>query len=344
MERANRIPQLDFLRGAAILLVLLFHYPYLPLVKDIGWIGVDLFFVLSGFLISCLLFSEWKRNSDIRIGRFYLRRGFKIYPSFYAFLAITSVLILPVELPRFLREVFFLQSYYRHIWGHTWSLAIEEHFYLVLPLVLLLLGKAKKLSWTPAISIALLFACGLLRVLAGNSTHLIGAMKLPTHLRIDGLFIGVALGYLFHFHNDLFHSLSRWWLLPLGLALLVPVAVYNERLSTYPWVLTANSLGFATILLFAATRHFRFPPLEKVGVYSYSIYLWHEPISMAFNGFGKPTLLKAIADFGLCLAAGVVAAEFIEFPALALRDRFFKRDETAPSNAAKSSGAFAEAG
>src|SRR6266536_4891341 len=139
LKTRNR--NLDALRAVAILLVLGRHFGYFRLWDQVGWAGVDLFFVLSGFLISGLLFAEWKQRGSIGIARFYVRRGLKIYPAFYAFLAMTAVAgsvwpgFTPAPLTRAhaLAEMLFLQSYWMGIWGHTWSLAVEEHFYIALP-------------------------------------------------------------------------------------------------------------------------------------------------------------------------------------------------------------------
>ena len=109
-----------------------------------GWIGVDLFFVLSGFLISGLLFNEYKTCSSISFKRFFIRRGLKIYPAFYLFLFLTGLvyyLVFHVLSSRthYLAEFFFVQNYWHGVWDHTWSLAVEEHFYILLPTVLLFL-------------------------------------------------------------------------------------------------------------------------------------------------------------------------------------------------------------
>src|ERR1019366_6522082 len=137
----SRSPQLDLLRGMAVLLVIAHHYPYYDYLYRVGWAGVDLFFVLSGFLISGLLFTDWKRTGRLSIGRFFLRRGLKIYPGFYVFLLITA-LSLRLHGGRFWNEVLFLQDYLPNFWAHTWSLAVEEHFYLLLPFVLLIFSKS----------------------------------------------------------------------------------------------------------------------------------------------------------------------------------------------------------
>src|SRR5215470_10370022 len=97
-----------------------------------GWIGVDLFFVLSGFLVSGLLFREHLTHQRIEVGSFLARRGLKIYPGFYVLIAVS--VLASVAMHRalsaagVLSEVFFVQNYRRGLWPHTWSLAVEEHF------------------------------------------------------------------------------------------------------------------------------------------------------------------------------------------------------------------------
>src|SRR5216683_4653272 len=141
-----RVRPLDLLRALAVLLVLGRHTPppepgvLAPLRVlgkiwyESGWIGVDLFFVLSGFLVSGLFFSEFRRHGDVRVWRFLVRRGFKIYPPFYAMLLATLIYYhFPGgKVGELLRnEAIFLQNYWGGIWNHTWSLDTEEHFYFV---------------------------------------------------------------------------------------------------------------------------------------------------------------------------------------------------------------------
>src|SRR5438874_883596 len=140
----SRNQSLDVLRGIAVLMVIFSHY-FLTwdLGSTVGIVlgrGVDLFFVLSGYLISGLLFEDFKRTGTINLRRFWIRRGLKIYPAFYAMLGFTVIVFrfhahgFP---PGMWSELFFVQSYIAPIWPHTWSLAVEEHFYVALPLLLL---------------------------------------------------------------------------------------------------------------------------------------------------------------------------------------------------------------
>src|SRR5882762_10148526 len=134
-----RLKRLDVLRAFAILLVLGSHKETASIWMKTGWVGVDLFFVLSGFLVSGLLFSEYQKVGKLRIKRFLIRRGLKIYPPFYTLLLATVCLVAVLgnnSIPGkvLLSEGLFVQNYGPAFWGHTWSLAVEEHFYLLLAL------------------------------------------------------------------------------------------------------------------------------------------------------------------------------------------------------------------
>src|SRR6476620_3973805 len=131
----HRLTELDFLRGVAVILVLFGHHYLISYTGTMGWIGVDLFFVLSGFLVSGLLFSEYKKFGDIDPKRFLIRRGFKIYPAFYfsvfisasllyfwphlSFFPGSHLLVLNSNgiLAGLAIEAFFLQSYFFGFWG-----------------------------------------------------------------------------------------------------------------------------------------------------------------------------------------------------------------------------------
>ena len=154
----SRNQSLDILRCIAILLVLGHHFIHYHHWAKVGWIGVDLFFVLSGFLISGLLFSEYKRNGQIDIQRFILRRGLKIWPAYYVLVIVTAIISMLVAHARGVpfpsHEVAVSAIFVRNFFGndgfnylaHSWSLAVEEHFYLMLPLLLLVLLRLRRLG------------------------------------------------------------------------------------------------------------------------------------------------------------------------------------------------------
>jgi len=137
---------LDVLRAIAVILVLFRHSDLDNIIQHFGWLGVDLFFVLSGFLISNILFVEYTTFGLINIKRFFIRRVFKIFPPFYFFLLSTLLFnylfnITTLNWERLTSELLYLQSYLPRIWMHTWSLSVEEHFYILFSISILIISK-----------------------------------------------------------------------------------------------------------------------------------------------------------------------------------------------------------
>jgi peptidoglycan/LPS O-acetylase OafA/YrhL len=211
----QRNAHLDLLRAVAVVMVIVGHCPAPPseagvvvvtamaFFRRYGGLGVDLFFVLSGFLVSGLLFREHLRTGSARVGRFLIRRGFKIYPAFYLFLLITVLLRLragdAITRAAVVSESLFVQNYGAHVWSHTWSLAVEEHFYLLLALLVLWLQRRSAVNpfrRVPLIFLVTTVFVGVARVATwkwvpySTETH-----RFPTHLEIDSLFFGVLLSF-----------------------------------------------------------------------------------------------------------------------------------------------------
>lgn len=295
----------------------------------LGSVGVDLFFVLSGFLISGLLFSEFKTTGSINVIRFWIRRGFKIYPAFYAFLAVTAIsaLVGTHALPKeLLEESVFLQNYFTPLWVHTWSLAVEEQFYFLLPLVLLLMLRLQRerknpFRFVPLISILISALCLYFRILAYRHGATIHQVVHPGHLRMDALFAGVTLGYYSHFDPESFRDAGRKWVLAVGLFFCAALVIMPDLPR-----LTFAYVAFAFIVAWSAQRprsnNVLVKSLAWVGYYSYSIYLWHV-IAMALSQrlpaywFRFPLYLTFAVVFGFGMA------KLIEVPFLKLRDTIF---------------------
>jgi peptidoglycan/LPS O-acetylase OafA/YrhL len=313
-----------------------------------GGLGVDLFFVLSGFLVSGLLFAEYKKYGEISVKRFYLRRGWKIYPAFYFLLAFTYCYQLLVvgqkmrDRPLF-TELLFIQSYQQGFWNHSWTLAVEEHFYVLLPLLLLFLTRRNRGTQNPFRAVPYLVAATsllLLGVRAINfwlrSDYSYHTHVFPSHLRMDALFFGVAIGYAYHFHGDWFARTFRPWrhaLLFLGVGLLFAFALVGAPSNFYvhTFGFTQHYLGAAALLV--GTLMCQIPKnrltitLAALGSYSYSIYLWH----MAIFYWATPHLRDAGVSWQVRTAIymagafviGIAMAKLLELPVLRFRDRMF---------------------
>ena len=357
---ATRLIALDQLRAIAVLLVLWRHAPDGVLAGDQGWqavgillqrggwVGVDVFFVLSGFLVSGILFREYMRTGTVRMGHFLIRRGFKIYPPFYFLIAITVVRALwltgSVEPRRLLAELFFVQNMFDGLWTHTWSLAVEEHFYLLLALlvaVLLRRGTDDPFGGLPRLCVWMLVGIFLARCGVGLlHSFTYRSHFFPTGLRIDGMMLGVLLSYVYHFHGDAFGRWVRrgrgWWI-PLGVVALVPP--FLLELEETPWIYTAgftlNACGAGALLVGMLARQ-REPGrvgrwLARLGAYSYSIYLWHVPVAAWLVADAHldervmilPPWQWMVLYIATSLGVGIALAKVIEVPVLALRDRWF---------------------
>jgi peptidoglycan/LPS O-acetylase OafA/YrhL len=344
---------LDLLRFLAILLVIGRHLP-LPVSSPFllsswhcgGWVGVDLFFVLSGFLVSGILFREHQKTGRLDLKRFLIRRGLKIYPAFWALIGITLLVATasPQRLPltRVVSELLFVQNYSDGLWNHTWSLAVEEHFYFALALLFVGL-----IAWRPQNSFAVLPRLFLSIALICFGFRLLSLWVFPvyshrwylfaTHLRIDSLFFGVLLSYWHHYAR-----LPGWiratpvrLLIECGLLLLLPAFLFP--LERYKWVSVAGVILFylgSGSLLLGAIRLERSSNrflllLGALGSASYSVYLWHMPV----NVWGTSLIQEALGHhsyplfFLACLVGsftfGYFMSRLIERPALQIRDRLF---------------------
>jgi peptidoglycan/LPS O-acetylase OafA/YrhL len=311
-----------------------------------GGRGVELFFVLSGFLVSGLLFAEYQKRGEMSISRFYVRRAWKIYPSFYFMIVFTylfqwlAIGNRPRDRPMF-SELFFLQSYSPGFWNHTWTLSVEEHFYLALPLALAWLARRGAGTANPFRSVPYLVAgMALAGVVMRWATYVLRpeysyhTHAFPTHLRIDALFFGVGLAYAWHFHGEALRRLVRPWryvLIAAGCVAWTGVFVPMTLLQLHAWGYTMFFVGGAAVMMGVLACEIPLNPLTTalaaVGTYSYSIYLWH----MAVRNWFVPWLGEAGLSWGArsaiyvagALVLGVAMAKLVEMPTLRIRDRWY---------------------
>ena len=322
----HNIPSLDGLRAASIFIVVLAHSScYLPhfvagsglfrCVIGGGLHGVEVFFVISGFLITTLLVRERQARGSISLKRFYLRRTLRIFPPFYAYLAVLSVLwiakILPEHPKSFIAASTYTISWMAHPQGwaveHAWSLSIEEQFYLIWPVLLVWAARRSRALFT---SLAFLAVTPLVRMAAASS-H-IHDPAISNHFTVitesvDTLMVGCLLALVRG--NEGWENWRKRWInswtaaamTVTGFALIPYAAgklthgIAFVTISALAPTLTAVAMGWTLIYLVEnresiAGRILNIELVRHIGVISYGIYLWQElftlyPPSMLPLGF-----------------------------------------------------------
>ena len=287
------------MRAICILLVVLAHavnpglYPRLfSFVGHLGNYGVRIFFLISGFLITEILLKEFNRTGTISLKDFYMRRVIRIFPAFYAYVAVVFVLaqlnviqLLPGDMLHTL--TYTMNYHYDRSWyvNHTWSLSVEEQFYLLWPAVLLFAGPRKALK----VSVAVIFIVPVIRMIM-----YVGFSAGPTALSrnfqavCDALATGCLLAGMYSRLGqwEFYRKAQRsWWYIGVPTSLIVLSAV-TFRLGEGFYYLIGQSianLGGVLLLDYAVrvpTSSFgtvlNMRPLAMIGVWSYSIYLWQE--------------------------------------------------------------------
>jgi len=341
-------PSLDGVRGMAILSVLAVHTNHLfgwSLLRG-GSLGVDIFFVLSGFLITCLLLEEWTRTGDISLRHFYWRRFWRLVP---AFLLVTGVLLvlsdvafsaaeatstrraIPVAL---LYLTDFLASFSPATslgaLRHTWSLAIEEHFYLLWPPILLLLlksdlSKRNLLILTGSLALAVsshrafLFASGL----SPARTYY------AFDTRADALLIGCATGMAVTW--GLVQSRNLFTILAVALMALCVIGTdfASPVMHEGGFTIFAAATALLLINLVLDTRGvfkscLELRPLVWVGKISYGVYLWHYPVFKAVSYLNTAWPFKLAVALSGTFAIASASFYVIEKPLLRLKQRFIR--------------------
>jgi peptidoglycan/LPS O-acetylase OafA/YrhL len=357
--KSTYFPALDGLRGLAILLVVAHHNFRFTSYFSFGWLGVDLFFVLSGFLITDILLRALDKPHFLR--NFYVRRVLRIFPLFYLALII-CLLILPnikslqlnadyyvnnqVWLWTYLQNWLFIfkEPYGDSILLHTWSLAVEEQFYLVWPLVILLVRRQKVLLGIALGALVLVIAVryGLWAM------HIEGMpyWSFYTFTRVDGLCVGSALALLMRVNLEF---LKKWLYLVVSAIALVNFGFYfiNKQSDfTMPYLAITGYTTFTLvfgIIVYEAVRaesgiiqlllNNRF--LKFFGRISYGLYVYHWPIyiilfdrltswSIAHGVAGAKLapFLSALAITIIAIIISVISYRYFERPFLKLKDRF----------------------
>lgn len=341
-RRLPTLPALDGIRAVAIAAVLLYH-------SDIFWfpgglLGVEVFFVLSGYLITSLLLGDLQSVDRMRIGEFLTRRARRLLPALFVMLAAVStifVVFLPGDVARIRGDVaaaatytsnwylvgsdhsYFISFARPSPFGHLWSLAIEEQFYLIWPLLVLAALRfrgVRAVAWIAGAGIVLSLMA---RLVVWDSGA--GAVRVyyGTDTRVDGLLVGCLVATLLHLN-----VVRR---VPAGLAAVAAVGILvlagpgtpmsaNVLASTLvPWLTAGVIAAAATGTTWEWLERRR---LRLVGKRSYALYLWHHPLAVAVAPLlPGPFAFNAILMVGVAWLLASLSWRYVEAPALAWRPR-----------------------
>ena len=351
-------PALDGLRGASILVVMGFNAHLFWLQG--GFVGVDIFFVLSGFLITALLAQEYRRTSTIGLKSFYFRRALRLLPALFALMLASiayALVIQPEDKASLTLKGVLYALFYVANWAqvppnpsgigplsHAWSLSVEEQFYIIWPLLLLLLLKLKSKRILLAILFSLVTISLLLNIWFWQTRVPYLRMYFGSDTRANEILIGCIAALLLSWGafqrtdrvRRVFHSVALISLV--GVFLSFFLVRFNGAF-VYNGGFTLISIGVAflilDLLLFpsALSRLLEYAPLVWIGKISYGLYLWHFPIFEAsrriFEGRISPVLSEII---GVALTFLVATASYylLELRFLRLRHRFNTKDSAPP--------------
>jgi peptidoglycan/LPS O-acetylase OafA/YrhL len=376
MKDSTRYPGLDLLRALAIAWVMFFHAwvvgglgPDWSWLSRYGWMGVDLFFVLSGFLIGQQVLLPLSRGERLRFGDFYLRRAFRILPAYWVVLAVYVLIPAWSERPglqplwKYLLMVMNLGNDTALLaFSHAWSLCVEEHFYLVFPLLAWAL--MRRPAAAKVIGLALVVVIGGIALRAGIWLHETAAeaagapqrnwfiedLYYPTWNRLDGLLCGVLLATMKVFRPQQWARLQQRAnvVLLAGLAVMaLALWLFRDRVgllgNAIGWPVL--SAGLALLVFAGAGTHsvigrWRVPGVGWLAGISYSLYLVHKAVFQLVQAH----LGDAIAGWGVLQAAVYGAASLlvaallhyaVERPFLKLRGRVLASHGIGPSVAGR---------
>ena len=358
-----RLRGLDLLRAAAIALVLMSHYrafvshgPTFGAIGSIGWAGVDLFFVLSGYLIGNQVLSPIARGEYFSLKVFFARRLLRTLPNYYVVLAM--YLLVPLLFPNsailgkgtssLWQFLTFTQNFglvYGQTFTHSWSLCIEEQFYVVMPLAVLALSRwarSARLAWCfLGAAVAAGVGARAYAWLAHDHGAFAAEVYYSSFCRSDELLFGVAIAMLRNFHESLFARLLRHGNALLAAGLVMATVVLFCLSNELPTPFLATALGFSLVaasfaLLTCAAlsptcmlNRIRIPGVSSLALWSFAVYLIHKPIFMALRPWCER--LGVDTEAPLCILVILAAATFggfvlfrvVETPFMSMRARWY---------------------
>lgn len=327
---SERLPQLDGLRAVAVAFVMAFHFiPWVDGVAPLGAIGVRLFFVLSGFLITRILLASQDRALGPALRSFYWRRSLRIFPVFYLVLLLAALINIGPIRQTIGWHLAYLTNFYlfdRGGWhgsiSHLWSLAVEEQFYLVWPWLMLLLPERR----LPVLVVIMVCVAPLSRLLIGGPMHSVLPLSCVDSLGAGALLAMPAMRPLM-MRVGLLAGLPllavSLWLRYAGMSGVGYEVALDFGVSlTSAWLVGRAAAGFGG----AIGRFLTAGPVVYAGTISYGLYLYHGFMPYLLGryvpGFVElPWAVRGVTLTALTVATAAVSWRFFEAPILTLKDR-----------------------
>jgi peptidoglycan/LPS O-acetylase OafA/YrhL len=352
----NRIFGLDAVRAFAILLVMIshsrfFNHHFIDLYKlgNLGYLGVELFFVLSGFLIGQILIGSFEKDSSLaNLFDFWLKRWIRTLPNYYLFLLIvTFIALLIIEKPTPKHPLFYLFFFQNFAWERplffreSWSLCVEEWFYLIFPITLFFINKI-----TRNINKSIIIAA-LVIMLISLITRLwlrwqdFTTIRMIVLCRLDGMMFGILVAYIKFYHKEIYYKYRQSYLY-VGLFLFLITTIYTifyikNNFFDKMFLFYIVSFSFALILPFADSWKaikvsFFSRAVEKISLWSYSLYLCNISIEEILvkirNNYGlmglKSSFVLLIVFWIISIAFAAFIYTFFEKPVLSKRDSLIR--------------------
>jgi peptidoglycan/LPS O-acetylase OafA/YrhL len=351
--RFHHIPSLDGLRGLAVMLVLFAHTQ--PQLLRGGQNGVDLFFVLSGFLITSILLREHDSTDEIHLLRFYARRALRLWPAlFIVIVGVVCYAMIWESAEKFevtlgdaisalayywnWRTVFVWKDIANHQWMlfHLWSLSVEEQFYIVWPPMLaLLLGARLRGRTVIYLVISAIAAVFILRIYLWCQDRNY-PLYFRTDARADALLFGVLVAFLVREGVTFATTKARTFLnfcCVTALAFIAYDSTKTPDVTLQVWGQLSLLALSSALLIVGAVRGFPEPlnwlfnlgPLRWIGTISYGLYLYHWPIFYRLRDYDMQPNLRMVLSFALAFVIATLSYYFVEKPFLRLKDRLGSR-------------------
>lgn len=344
MKTKNRDPSLDLLRASAVLMVIAYHVnqrwpvsrPWLLSITEMGSYGVDLFFVLSGWLIGGLYWKEKITHQNVEVGRFIARRSLRTVPPYLVALGVSWAGVWASRHEPFnWGYLVFIQNYYREIpyFLVSWSLCVEEQFYLLLPGFLLVAYRMTSKIHLLLLGLSLVPMCLRWSTVGSALSSPFGFYTTASHFRFEGLLLGVCASYVFYNDPDLWTKAKRFcsfaWL-PSIIALAGIALLGSAAKHVLGYTIAAVAFTILLIHLIGRSAFWGQRIVYGIACCSYSLYLTHAfMLAIGLSLIQKTPNLPEVVHLGmmiLCIGVpGWMFYNLVERPSLKLRDQLVTR-------------------